>query len=122
MALQRAEKAPPPPDEVGLVDRAQKGEPDAVREIMRRYNRRLYRVARAVSGDDTEAEDILQDAYLNAFRDLDRFQGRSTLVTWLTRIVLNEAFGRLRRARPTVELDGLTGDAQQREIHRQTRQ
>jgi RNA polymerase sigma-70 factor (ECF subfamily) len=64
---------------------------------MQRYNRRLYRVARGVVRDDGEAEDVLQEAYLRAFSSLADFRGQSSLSTWLTRIVLNEAFQRLRR-------------------------
>ncbi len=66
-------------------------------QLMRQYNRRLFRLARAVLRDDTEAEDALQDAYLAAYRSIDRFRGDSALSTWLSRLVLNECFGRLRR-------------------------
>jgi RNA polymerase sigma-70 factor, ECF subfamily len=77
------------------------------RAIMRRYNRRLFRVARGILRDDAMAEDALQDAYLKAFRHLADFQGASAFSTWLTRIVMNEALGRLRRQRrmPEVSVD-----------------
>ena len=77
------------------------------RAIMRRYNRRLFRVARGILRDDAMAEDALQDAYLKAFRHLADFQGASAFSTWLTRIVMNEALGRLRKARrmPEVSVD-----------------
>lgn len=65
---------------------------------MRQYNRRLYRLARAALRDDAEAEDALQDAYLAAYRSMAQFRGESSLSTWLTRLVLNECFGRLRRS------------------------
>jgi RNA polymerase sigma-70 factor (ECF subfamily) len=69
--------------------------------LMRRYNRLLYRTARAILKDDAEAEDALQEAYLLAFRAIGRFRGEAKLSTWLVRIVANEALGRLRkRARP----------------------
>jgi RNA polymerase sigma-70 factor (ECF subfamily) len=64
---------------------------------MRRYNRRLYRVARSVLRDDAEAEDALQDAYLQAYRALPAFRGESALGTWLTRIVVNAALMRQRK-------------------------
>ena len=67
-----------------------------MRVIIQRYNQRLYRVARGVVADDSEAEDVLQEAYLKAFAALGSFRGESALSTWLTRIVLNEAFQRLR--------------------------
>jgi RNA polymerase sigma-70 factor, ECF subfamily len=69
--------------------------------IMTRYNRQLYRTARGILRDDAEAEDALQEAYLRAYRALSNFQGGSGLSTWLTRIVINEALGRVRRRRGT---------------------
>ena len=64
---------------------------------MRRHNGKLFRVARAILKDDTEAEDALQDGYLDAFRHIGNFRGDSHLATWLTRIVVNQALMRLRR-------------------------
>jgi len=89
---------------------------EAFREIMQRQNRRLYRVARSVVHDDSEAEDVVQEAYVLAFTNLAKFRAESSLATWLTRITLNEAMGRLRRRRPTVDvltLDSSTGDGAQ---------
>jgi RNA polymerase sigma-70 factor (ECF subfamily) len=80
-----------------LIRRFLRKDEAAARALMQRYNRRLYRVARGVVRDDGEAEDILQEAYLRAFSALSDFRGESSLSTWLTRIVLNEAFQRLRR-------------------------
>jgi RNA polymerase sigma-70 factor (ECF subfamily) len=74
---------------------------------MRSNNRRLYRVARAVLGDDAEAEDVVQEVYLKAFQSLANFRGESSLATWLTRIAINEALGRKRRRRPTIDLGNL---------------
>ena len=79
----------------------------AFRIIMQRHNRRLYRCARSIVRDDNEAEDIVQEAYVNAFSNLASFRGDSGLATWLTRITLNEALARVRRRRPTVELAAL---------------
>jgi RNA polymerase sigma-70 factor (ECF subfamily) len=64
---------------------------------MRKFNRRLYRLARAVLRDEAEAEDALQEAYLSAYRSIGRFRGESALSTWLSRLVLNECFARRRR-------------------------
>ena len=72
---------------------------------MQRNNLRLYRVARSVLGDDRDVEDVLQEAYVRAFAGLADFRGEATLSTWLTRIVLNEALGRVRRQRPTVSVE-----------------
>jgi RNA polymerase sigma factor (sigma-70 family) len=73
------------------------GDPSAFAGLMRQYNRRLYRLARATLRDRTEAEDALQDAYVRAFRSMASFRGDASLGTWLSRLVLNECFARLRR-------------------------
>ena len=65
--------------------------------LMRRYNERLYRAARAITRDDREAEDVMQQAYVNAFVNLRQFKGQALFATWLTRITINEALGRVRR-------------------------
>src|ERR687897_3024979 len=92
------------------------GDGTAFAAIMTRYNQRLFRVARGIVRDEAEAEDVLQAAYVRAFAALSGFRGDSGLGTWLTRIVLNEAFGRMRQRRPTVELEAIdkaveTGDS-----------
>jgi RNA polymerase sigma-70 factor (ECF subfamily) len=87
-----------------LVRLALERHADAFRIIMQRHNRRLYRLARAVVDDDSEAEDIVQEAYVLAFTHLGTFRGEASLATWLMRIALNEARGRLRRRRPAVDL------------------
>jgi RNA polymerase sigma-70 factor (ECF subfamily) len=92
-------------DERDLVARARRFDKAALRTIVRLNNQRLFRVARSILKDDAEAEDAVQDAYVNAFTHLAAFEGRSSLRTWLTRIVVNEALGRLRRRRPTAALD-----------------
>jgi RNA polymerase sigma-70 factor (ECF subfamily) len=78
-------------DEAALVARAQGRDRDAIAAVMTRYNRRLYRVARSIMRNDEDAEDALQAAYLKAFNALPRFRGESSIGTWLTRIVINEA-------------------------------
>lgn len=88
-----------------LVALTRDGDREAFRWLMRQCNQRLYRVARAVLNDDTEAEDALQDAYLNAFTHLDRFRGDAGVTTWLTRIVLNECYRRLRLGHRDVEFE-----------------
>lgn len=92
-------------DESDLVRRALSRDGAAFRTIMERHNRRLYRIARAVLRDDSEAEDAVQESYVRAFANLGTFRGDSSLSTWLGRIALNEALGRLRRRRPAVPID-----------------
>jgi RNA polymerase sigma-70 factor (ECF subfamily) len=90
--------------EAELIAAARAGQEAAVRQLTQRHNQRLFRVARAITADDAEAEDVVQEAYVKAFTRLDSFRGEAGIGTWLTRIVINEARGRLRRRRPTVEL------------------
>jgi RNA polymerase sigma-70 factor (ECF subfamily) len=101
-----------PSDDVELVQRALARDDAAFRTIMERYNRRLYRIARSILRNDSEAEDVVQEAYVNAFAHLDGFRGESSLATWLSRITMNEALGR-RRERPSVGLE--TFEAQRTE-------
>lgn len=81
-----------------LVARIVAGDGSAFEPLMRRYNRPLYRTARSIVKDDAEAEDVLQDAWVLALRRLDTFRGDAQLLTWLTRIVANEAIARIRTA------------------------
>jgi len=79
--------------------------------IMRRNNRRLYRIARGLLRSDSDAEDVVQDAYLHAYEKLREYQGRGPLSAWLAKITVNEALGRLRRselAAETISFDDLT--------------
>jgi len=80
-----------------LAARAAHGDDAAFEALMRRYNRMLFRTARAILRDDAEAEDALQEAYLQAYRALGSFRGDAELSTWLARIVANEALQRLRK-------------------------
>ena len=73
--------------------------------LMRRYNQRLYRVARAILRDDAEAEDVMQDAYVRAYQHLASFEGRAKFVTWLTRIAVHEALARVRKRARFQSLD-----------------
>ena len=87
-----------------LVHRAMAHEADAFRAIIKTHNQRLYRIARGVVRNDSEAEDIVQEAYVRAFAALATFRGDASLATWLSRIVINEALGRLRKRRRIVAM------------------
>jgi RNA polymerase sigma-70 factor (ECF subfamily) len=75
--------------------------------LMRRYNQRLYRAARAILRDDTEAEDVVQEAWIRAYRHLRQFEGRASFSTWVTRIAVHEALHRLRNRRDHQEIDAM---------------
>lgn len=80
-----------------LIAHAARGNEDAFEAIMRRHNRLLFRTARSILNNDADAEDALQEAYLSAWRALASFRSDAKLSTWLVRVVVNEALGRLRR-------------------------
>ena len=111
-----APAVPAGPDDADLVRRALARDEAAVRAIMQANNRRLYRLARGILRNDAEAEDVVQDTYVRAFTHLEQFRGDSSLSTWLSRIAMNEALGRLRRQRPGVELSTLENSAPQAQI------
>lgn len=90
-----------------LVAYAKAGRREAFAALMTRGNQRLFRVARSIVRDEVEAEDVLQEAYVRAFAKLAEFRGEASIFTWLTRIVINEARGRLRKRRETVGLEAL---------------
>jgi len=81
---------------------------------MRRYNQRLYRIVRSILRGGTEAEDVLQQAYVEAFTHLAQFEGRARFSTWLTRIAIHEALSRLRRRGRFVPMEDDEGDAVER--------
>jgi RNA polymerase sigma-70 factor (ECF subfamily) len=99
-----------------LVRRARGRDEAAFRAIMQANNRRLYRIARGILRNDSEAEDVVQETYVRAFTHLEGFRGDSSLATWLARIAMNEALGRLRRQRQSVELDSLPPGALEAQI------
>jgi len=89
--------------EADLVRRARARDEPAIRAILQANNRRLYRLARGILRNDGEAEDVVQETYVQAFTHLDDFRGDSSLATWLSRITINLSVGRQRRQRPGVE-------------------
>lgn len=94
-------------DDAALVACVLAGEREAFRQIMQRCNQRMFRVVRGVIRNEAEAEDVVQEAYVHGYEKLGSFRGEASLATWLTRIALNEAYGRLRRRRDTVDIDDI---------------
>jgi RNA polymerase sigma-70 factor, ECF subfamily len=94
-------------DEAALVARAKAGDSDAFSELVSHYDRRVFRMAKQITQNDEDAEDVLQETFLKAYSHLDDFQGNSKFYTWLVRIAVNEALMKLRKRRSdkTVPLD-----------------
>src|SRR5215471_11129079 len=80
-----------------VVARVIEGQTALYEVLMRRYNERIYRAARAIVKDEDEAEDVMQQAYVNAYAHLRQFDGRAKFSTWLTRIAIHEALSRARK-------------------------
>jgi RNA polymerase sigma-70 factor (ECF subfamily) len=89
------------------------GETGLYEIIMRRYNQRLYRIARSILREDTEAEDVMQDTYVRAYQNLSQFAGRSRFAAWLTRIAVNEALGRRKYSQRHLEIEGMPAEKQE---------
>lgn len=113
--IRSANAAIVPSDDADLVKQVLAGDSVVFRQIMQRHNRRLYRIARSVLRNDGEAEDAVQEAYVSAFAHLASYRGEASLAAWLSRITMNEALGRLRARRPTVDITTLA-DTKEAEI------
>jgi RNA polymerase sigma-70 factor, ECF subfamily len=94
-------------DELPLVERARAGDAAAFSELVQRYERKIYRLAKHITQNDEDAEDVLQESFLKAYTHLDSFHGDSKFYTWLVRIAVNEALMKLRKRKSdkTVSLD-----------------
>ena len=90
-----------------VVKRVLAGETALYEILMRRYNQRLYRVARSILRNDVDAEDVMQEAYVRAYQHLNQYAGEAKFSTWLTKIAVYEALGRLRRQGRTENLDSV---------------
>jgi len=95
-----------------VVGRVKAGDTALYELIMRRYNQRLYRIARAILRDDAEAEDVMQAAYVRAYQYLHQFAGRAPFSTWLTRIAVHEALARLRSRNRNLQMDEAEDDGE----------
>jgi RNA polymerase sigma-70 factor (ECF subfamily) len=99
-----------------LVRRALAGDEPAIRAILQANNRRLFRIARGILRNDSEAEDVVQETYVRALTHLGGFRGDSSLSTWLSRIAMNEAMGRLRSQHSSLQRDSLLKEQGEAEI------
>ena len=101
--------------EQAVVERARSGDGEAFRELVERHSRPLFRLAYRMTGSESDAEDVVQEAFLKAYRQLSRFDGRASFGTWLHRIAANCALdmvrARRRRAEQFSEPWGFGGDA-----------
>jgi RNA polymerase sigma-70 factor (ECF subfamily) len=95
-----------------VVSRVRAGETALFEVIMRRYNQRLFRVTRSILGNDGEAEDVTQEAYVRAYMHLDQFEGRAQFSTWLTKIAVHEALARLRARHRFIDINAQSGSVE----------
>jgi RNA polymerase sigma-70 factor, ECF subfamily len=116
MTQNSVKRTAPELSDADLVGRALAHDAGAFRAIMRKHNRRLYRIARGILRNNSDAEDAVQDAYVSAFTHLASYRGESALGTWLSRIVINEALGRLRSKRTTLDVTSLDATRSKAEI------
>src|ERR1700759_5802651 len=99
-AIQKVNEPAPLTEELVLVNAAKAGDMSAFEELVRRYDRNVFRIAQHITQNREDAEDVVQDAFLKAYQNLANFQEQSKFYTWLVRIAVNEALMRLRRRRP----------------------
>jgi RNA polymerase sigma-70 factor (ECF subfamily) len=94
-------------DEAPLLERARRGDAAAFTELVERYERKIFRLAKHITQNDEDAEDVLQETFLKAYSHLDTFQGNSKFYTWIVRIAVNEALMKLRKRKSdkSVSLD-----------------
>src|SRR5256885_1690322 len=94
-------------DELALVQAAKQGDVSAFEQLVKRYDRNIFRLAQHITQTREEAEDVVQDAFIRAYQNLDQFQGNSKFYTWLVRIAVNESLMKLRRRKTskTVSMD-----------------
>src|SRR5438270_6320156 len=99
--------AEPQTEELALVDAARHGDVGAFEELIKRYDRNVFRIAQHITQNREDAEDVVQDAFIKAYQNLKQFQGNSKFYTWLVRIAVNEALMKLRRRKTskTVSID-----------------
>jgi RNA polymerase sigma-70 factor (ECF subfamily) len=111
MDMKPAIAAPERLSDTDLIGRIRAGDAQAMEALMRRHNRTLFRTARAILRDDAEAEDAVQEAYIQAYRSLASFRGEAKFSTWLVRIVANEALMRRRRNVKVAEIVPIDAEA-----------
>jgi RNA polymerase sigma factor (sigma-70 family) len=102
-----------------LITRILKGEKALYAIIVRRYNQRLYRAGMSIINDETEVEDAMQDTYINAWKNLDKFKFRSSFSTWLTRIMINESLLRVKKRKHFLEMKEETINDHQQSVNQQ---
>lgn len=100
-------KAAEDTSELALVQAAKKGDLEAFSDLVKRYDRNIFRIAQHITHNEEDAQDVVQEAFLKAYTNLEQFQGNSKFYTWLVRIAVNEALMKLRRRRTdrTVSID-----------------
>src|SRR5574338_1701017 len=105
--IKQVNEPEPATEELALVMAAKDGDVGAFEDLVRRYDRNVFRIAQHITQNREDAEDVVQDAFLKAYGNLEQFQGQSKFYTWLVRIAVNESLMKLRKRRTdkTVSLD-----------------
>jgi RNA polymerase sigma-70 factor (ECF subfamily) len=98
--IKQVNEQEPVTEELTLVNAARTGDVGAFEDLVRRYDRNVFRIAQHITQNREDAEDVVQDAFLKAYQNLPQFQGQSKFYTWLVRIAVNEALMKLRKRRP----------------------
>jgi RNA polymerase sigma-70 factor (ECF subfamily) len=98
--IKQVNEPEPAVEELALVTAARAGDIGAFEDLVRRYDRNVFRIAQHITQNREDAEDVVQDAFLKAYQNLPQFQGQSKFYTWLVRIAVNEALMKLRKRRP----------------------
>jgi RNA polymerase sigma-70 factor (ECF subfamily) len=98
--IKQVNEPEPVTEELQLVNAAKAGDMGAFEDLVRRYDRNVFRIAQHITQNREDAEDVVQDAFLKAYQNLEQFQGQSKFYTWLVRIAVNEALMKLRKRRP----------------------
>src|SRR5690349_18196385 len=94
------------PSDQELAERIAAGEAALFAVVMKRYNQRLYRIARGMGIQDVECDDLLQQTYIQVYLKLPQFRGESAFATWMTRILINQCLMFLRKQRPAISEEG----------------
>lgn len=103
-------------ESLALIRQVQAGDRDAFRVLVERHSQALFRTAFRMTGNESDAEEIVQETFLKAYKSIGRFESRSTVSTWLTRIAINCSLDLVAQRKPSQPLTGVDGDGEEMEL------